>query len=226
MDFGFVRVAAVVPRVKVADVNANVAEICRLAEDAERQEVSIAVFPELSVTGYTCADLFGQQLLIGKAEEGIKQLKSFSRGKKLTMVVGVPVRVDGNLYNCAAVIHNGKLSGLTIEERRHLFPGGERQAGNVESVPMAAARMFRAFDDMLEVCPERVILGVTHGGIINAVFSRLTSGEIGTGKTLTVNCSASLVAAGIGSPIPLAYNIQEDGIVSYLRKMAVSGADF
>ena len=112
MDFGFVRVAAVVPRVKVADVNANVAEICRLAEDAERQEVSIAVFPELSVTGYTCADLFGQQLLIGKAEEGIKQLKSFSRGKKLTMVVGVPVRVDGNLYNCAAVIHNGKLSGL------------------------------------------------------------------------------------------------------------------
>lgn len=112
MDFGFVRVAAVVPRVKVADVNANIAEICRLAEDAERQEVSIAVFPELSVTGYTCADLFGQQLLIGKAEEGIKQLKSFSRGKKLTMVVGVPVRVAGNLYNCAAVIHNGKLSGL------------------------------------------------------------------------------------------------------------------
>ena len=112
MDFGFVRVAAVVPRVKVADVDANIAEICRLAEDAERQEVSIAVFPELSVTGYTCADLFGQQLLIGKAEEGIKQLKSFSRGKKLTMVVGVPVRVDGNLYNCAAVIHNGKLSGL------------------------------------------------------------------------------------------------------------------
>lgn len=112
MDFGFVRVAAVVPRVKVADVNANVAEICRLAEEAERQEVSIAVYPELSVTGYTCADLFGQQLLIGKAEEGIKQLKSFSRGKKLTMVVGVPVRVAGNLYNCAAVIHNGKLSGL------------------------------------------------------------------------------------------------------------------
>lgn len=112
MDFGFVRVAAVVSRVKVADVDANIAEICRLAEDAERQEVSIAVFPELSVTGYTCADLFGQQLLIGKAEEGIKQLKSFSRGKKLTMVVGVPVRVAGNLYNCAAVIHNGKLSGL------------------------------------------------------------------------------------------------------------------
>lgn len=112
MDFGFVRVAAVVPRVKVADVDANIAEICRLAEDAERQEVSIAVFPELSVTGYTCADLFGQQLLIGMAEEGIKQLKSFSRGKKLTMVVGVPVRVAGNLYNCAAVIHNGKLSGL------------------------------------------------------------------------------------------------------------------
>ena len=60
----------------------------------------------------------------------------------------------------------------------------------------------------------------------NAYRRSSQPGEIGTGKTLTVNCSASLIAAGIGSPIPLAYNIQENGIVSYLRKMAISGADF
>jgi len=120
----------------------------------------------------------------------------------------------------------GSLSGLTLEERRHQFPGGERQAGNVESVPAAAARMCSAFDDMLEAVPEHAIIGVTHGGILNAVFSRLTSGEIGTGKSLTVNCSMSLIAAGIGSPIPLAYNLQEQGILEYLRKMVQAGADF
>ena len=120
----------------------------------------------------------------------------------------------------------GALSGLTLEERRHQFPGGERQAGNVESVPQAAARMCAAFDDMLEAVPEHAIIGVTHGGILNAVFSRLTSGEIGTGKSLSVNCSMSLIAAGIGSPIPLAYNLQEQGILDYLRKMAAAGADF
>jgi len=120
----------------------------------------------------------------------------------------------------------GSLSGLTLEERRHLYPGGERQAGNVESVPAAAARMYTAIDDMLETVSERAIIGVTHGGILNAVFSRLTAGEIGTGRTLSVNCSVSLIAAGIGAPIPLAYNLQEQGILEYLRKLVAAGADF
>ncbi len=112
MDFGFFRVAAGVPRVKVADVEANINEICKLTEQAENEKVSLIAFPELSVTGYTCGDLFGQELLIRKAEDGIRQLKSFSRGKSITIVVGVPVRVNASLYNCAAVIHNGSLRGL------------------------------------------------------------------------------------------------------------------
>ena len=120
----------------------------------------------------------------------------------------------------------GSLSGLTLDERRVRFPGGEKQAGNVESVPAAAARMYAAMDDMMEAVREKAIIGVTHGGIINAVFSRLTSGEIGTGKTLTMNCSVSLIAAGIGSPIPLAYNLQDDGIYEYFRKMLRAGAEF
>ena len=77
-DFGFVRVAAAVPRVKVADIEWNVAEICALAEEAEKNGVAISVFPELSVTGYTCADLFGQDLLLRQAEEGIRNIKAFS----------------------------------------------------------------------------------------------------------------------------------------------------
>lgn len=112
MEFGFIRVAAVTPRVKVADVDANVEEICRMAEIAENEQVSILAFPELSVTGYSCGDLFAQELLVSRAEEGVKRLKTFSRSKSLTLVVGVPVRVRGSLYNCAAVIQNGSLKGI------------------------------------------------------------------------------------------------------------------
>ena len=119
----------------------------------------------------------------------------------------------------------GSLSGLTLAERRQLFPGGEKQAGNVESVPAAAARMLTAMNDMLEISGQRTVIGVTHGGLINAVFSRLTSGEIGTGRTLTVNCSVSCVAAGIGEPLPLAYNLQNEGAALYITKLLLCGAE-
>lgn len=119
----------------------------------------------------------------------------------------------------------GSLSGLTLDERHRMFPGGERQAGNVETVPQAASRMLRAVDDMLEISARRSVIGVTHGGLINAVFSRLTAGDIGTGKTLTVNCSLSCIAAGIGEPIPLAYNLQNESATIYLTKLLVHGAD-
>jgi len=124
----------------------------------------------------------------------------------------------------------GSLSGLTIEERRKLFPGGERQAGNVESVPTAASRMLRAVDDMLESARslpagKRTLIGVTHSGLINAGFSRLTNGELGTGRTVSGNCSFSCLAAGIGETIPLAYNLQNEDAVRYLTKILRRGAE-
>ncbi len=119
----------------------------------------------------------------------------------------------------------GALSGLTLDERRKMFPNGEKHAGDVETVPQAAARMLGAIDDMLEVSERKTVIGVTHGGLINAVFSRLTSGEIGTGKTLTVNCSVSCIAAGIGEPIPLAYNLQNDYAAEYIKKLLWCGAE-
>ncbi len=119
----------------------------------------------------------------------------------------------------------GALSGLTLDERKKMFPNGEKHADDVETVPQAAARMLGAIDDMLEVSERKTVIGVTHGGLINAVFSRLTSGEIGTGKTLTVNCSVSCIAAGIGEPIPLAYNLQNDYAAEYINKLLWCGAE-
>lgn len=148
--------------------------------------------------------------------------RAFDTAKYITdsLRIGEPVVLDNLIER-----DYGSLSGLTLDERHRLFPGGERQAGNVETVPQAAARMLRAVDDMLEVSAKRSVIGVTHGGLINAVFSRLTSGEIGTGKTLTVNCSLSCIAAGIGEPIPLAYNLQNESATIYLTKLLVHGAD-
>ena len=111
-DYGFIRVAAAVPAVRVADTEANVAEICRMTGEAEAEKASIVLFPELAVTGYTCGDLFGQQALIDAAEAGVKKIMEYTRGKTITVVAGVPVRFRGRLYNCAAVIRNGNLKGL------------------------------------------------------------------------------------------------------------------
>lgn len=111
-DFGFIRVAAAVPKVKVANPRENVAEICSLASEAFDNGTSLVVFPELSVTGYTCGDLFGQETLIKGAEEGIARILKHSEGHKTVLVVGTPVPFSGRLYNCAAVISDGRLKGL------------------------------------------------------------------------------------------------------------------
>ena len=112
MDYGFFRVAAAVPRVKVADVEFNKEAICRLIDKIEEEQASLAVFPELSITGYTCMDLFGQDLLLNKSEEAVGQICWHTRGKHVTVVVGAPVRFRGRLYNSAVVIRNGGIKGI------------------------------------------------------------------------------------------------------------------
>ena len=111
-DYGFIRVAAARPLTKPADVEGNVQSICGLIDRAAEKKVSLLAFPELCVTGYTCGDLFGQELLIREAENGVKKIVEASRGKEMTIAVGVPVKVRDRLYNCAAVIRNGNVKGL------------------------------------------------------------------------------------------------------------------
>ena len=112
MKYGIVKVAAAVPAVKVADVDYNVQEIEKLIALAEGQDVEIMCFPELCITAYSCQDLFKEQLLLAKAEEGLMRLLEFTRKLDVICVVGLPVQADGLLLNCAAVIQSGTLLGL------------------------------------------------------------------------------------------------------------------
>lgn len=138
-NYGFIRTAAAVPAVRVADVTYNVAEICRLAGEAFEKEVSLVAFPELSLTGYSCGDLFGQSLLIKGAEDGVKKIVEYSRGKALTIVVGAPVSYRCRLYSCAIVIRNGNVKGLvprtyiTAEESRNFASGSDFLSADVRN---------------------------------------------------------------------------------------------
>ena len=112
MKYGFVNVAAAVPTVKVADVEYNVQQIESLITQAEERGVEIMVLPELCITGYSCQDLFKEQLLLDHAEDGIVKLLDYTRKLNVIVIVGLPVIVNGLLYNCAAVLQGGQLLGI------------------------------------------------------------------------------------------------------------------
>lgn len=110
--YGFFRIASAIPSVRPADILYNCQEIIRLAKKADTESAGLVVFPELSVTGYTCADLFSQDILLRKAFEALDDLATFSLEIKTAMIVGAPVRFGGMLYNCAAFIHAGRIKGI------------------------------------------------------------------------------------------------------------------
>ena len=112
MKYGFIKVAAAVPTIKVADVSYNIQQIESLVAQAEGQGVEVMVTPELCVTGYSCQDLFREQLLLDKAEEGIMQLLDFTRKLDVILIVGAPVVINSLLYNCAVVIQRGQILGI------------------------------------------------------------------------------------------------------------------
>lgn len=112
MKYGFVKVAAAVPRVKVADCNYNTEQIENLIAQAEGQGVEVICFPELSVTSYTCQDLFHQQLLLEEAETSLLKLVEFCRSLNIIAIVGAPLSFKGMLLNVAVIIHKGKILGV------------------------------------------------------------------------------------------------------------------
>jgi len=110
--FGFVRVGAVVPSLRVGNVSYNVAELIRIIKEASLKEVQIVVTPELSVTGYTCADMFFQDVLLKRSLEGIKEIMEATKDDKIISIVGAPLKINNKLYNCAFVLQGGKVLGI------------------------------------------------------------------------------------------------------------------
>ena len=107
MNYGFVKVAAAVPHVKVADCKFNAEKIESLIAVAEGKGVQMIVFPEMSITGYTCGDLFGQQLLLEEAEMGLMQILNNTRQLDFLSMVGMPVSVTSTVIYAAVVIQKG-----------------------------------------------------------------------------------------------------------------------
>ena len=111
-NYGFMRICASVPVVRVGDVDFNLASILKAAEKASHKNTDILVTPELGVTGYTCGDLFGQSLLLDRSENALRQLADASVSFPFLMAVGSPVRVGGKLFNCAVFISGGKIHAI------------------------------------------------------------------------------------------------------------------
>lgn len=116
MNYGFIKVASAVPSVKVADCKYNVEQIEQQIILAEGQGGEIIVFPELSLTGYTCQDLFRQNLLLETTESAMLMLLDFTRQLNIISIVGLPIAVGDLLLNCAAIIQKGQILGIVAKE--------------------------------------------------------------------------------------------------------------
>lgn len=112
MNYGFFRVAAASLKLKVANPSYNKEEIKRAIDKAVSEEVRLLVTPELSITGYTCADLFFTKALQEAADEALFDIVEYTKGKNIAVVVGLPVAFYNSLYNCAVVLMNGEILGI------------------------------------------------------------------------------------------------------------------
>ena len=109
MKQGFVKVAAATPDIRVADISYNTEQICKLIDETVANGAKIVVFPELCVTGYTCGDLFFQDILLERSKEALNEIAEYTKDKDALVFVGVPLAINGKLYNVAAALNRGKI---------------------------------------------------------------------------------------------------------------------
>lgn len=169
MHSGFLRVAAAAPTVRVADVDFNLSQIKAKLTELEANSVEVAVFPEMCLTAYTCADLFHNSTLLDAAAKALIELRDISRSLSLHFAVGLPVRHAGALYNCAAFIRNGRVDLVAktyipnyneFYERRWWRPLQEGESLSVdiagEHFEMSTGRIFSSHGAKIgiEICED------------------------------------------------------------------------
>ena len=170
MNYGFVKVAAAVPLVQVADCFYNIEKIEGLMRQASEKGVQIIAFPELSVTGYTCLDLFAQQTLLDGAEETLLQLVSNTADLDILTIVGVPLRTENRLINAAVVFQKGAIRGVVpktylpnykeFQEQRWFTSATELRESTIsigeEEYPMGSHLLFRSgrLTAGIEICED------------------------------------------------------------------------
>ena len=165
----YIRIACAVPAVKVGDVKKNTKDICSYIAKADEAKADLIVFPELAMTGYTCGDLFYQETLLNGVEEGLQEILACSEAHpEITAVVGLPVRTDKGLANCAAVLSGGQLRGMVpktflpdyggINESRWFSApeDGALAIVNGEPVPVHRDFLYRVGETVvgIEICED------------------------------------------------------------------------
>lgn len=197
MNQGFVKAAAATPDIRVADVKYNTEKICEAIEAAAGEKAKIVVFPELCVTGYTCGDLFTQDVLLRDARAALLKIADFTADKDILAFVGVPLSVDGELYNVAAALNRGEILGLTTKtflpnyaefyEMRQFTPGPEKAREILfegKRVPFGPQILFQA-SSMEELIVSAEICEDVWSPIPPSIQAAME------GATVIVNCSAS-----------------------------------
>ena len=219
---GFARVAVATPRVRIGDPRHNADATLELMQQAARDKALLAVFPELGLSAYTCDDLFHQRTLIDAAENALAQLLARTRNLPLAALVGLPVAVDGRLYNCAALLCRGRLVGVVPKtylpnyrefyEARQFTPGDSSPRSAIALAGQDAAfgtnLLFRlaempAFVLHVEICedlwvpaPPSSFAALAGASVIgNLSASNIIVGKEGYRHQLVANQSARCLAA-------------------------------
>lgn len=197
MRDGFIKVAAATPDIKVADVEYNTKKICESIEAAATEHAKIIVFPELCVTGYTCGDLFAQDVLLKKAKEALFEIVAFTKDKDCLVFVGVPLGIEEKIYNVAAALNHGELLGLTTKtflpnygefyEMRQFTPGPKTAREILfegKKIPFGPQLLFQA--DSIENLIVSAEICEDVWSVVPPSIQAATEGAV-----ILVNCSAS-----------------------------------
>lgn len=197
MRDGFVKVAAATPDIHVADVEYNTENICKVMKETAQKGAKIVAFPELCVTGYTCGDLFTQDILLDEARKALLRIAEYSQELDALFFVGAPLAVEGELYNVAAAISHGKLLGFTTKtflpnygefyEMRQFHTG----PGIVREIEFAGKKV--PFGPQILFTEEHMEDLTVAAEICEDVWSPVppSIGAAREGATVIVNCSAS-----------------------------------